>query len=81
MRLLPDVELGIRILTSCIMSPSDMTSTELTWLSPEELLPSDIGSTMIKLVRQHFESVYKIKPLLQKYSGNVWLKTVATQYV
>lgn len=66
LRLLPDVELGIRILTSCIMSPSDMTSTELTWLSPEELLPSDISSTMIKLVRQHFESVYKIKPLLPK---------------
>jgi len=66
LKLLPDVDLGIRILTSCILSPSDMTSTELNWLGPEDLLSSDINATMIKRVRQHFDQVYKIKPLLPK---------------
>lgn len=66
LKLLPDVELGIRILISCIQSPSDMTSTELNWLGPEDLLSSDISATMVKMVRQHFESVYKIKPLIPK---------------
>jgi hypothetical protein len=66
LKLLPDVELGIRILTSCILSPADMTSAELNWLGPEDLLSSDINSTMLKRVRQHFEQVYKIKPLLPK---------------
>ncbi len=66
LKLLPDVELGIRILTSCILSPSDMTNAELNWLGPEDLLSSDINSTMLKRVRQHFEQVYKIKPLLPK---------------
>lgn len=66
LKLLPDVELGIRILTSCILSPSDMTSTELNWLGPEELLSSDVNATLIKRIRQHFDRVYKIKPLLPK---------------
>jgi hypothetical protein len=66
LKLLPDVELGIRILTSCILSPSDMTSAELNWLGPEELLSSDVNATMIKRIRQHFDRVYKIKPLLPK---------------
>lgn len=66
LKLLPDVELGIRILTSCILSPSDMTGGDMNWLSPEDLLPSDINATMIKRIRQHFDRVYKIKPLLPK---------------
>lgn len=70
LKLLPDVELGIRILTSCILSPSDMTSTELNWLAPEDFLTSDVNATMMKMVRQHFESVYKIKPLLSKMLRN-----------
>lgn len=66
LKLLPDVELGIRILTSCILSPSDMTGGDLNWLGPEELLSSDVNATMIKRIRQHFDRVYKIKPLLPK---------------
>lgn len=66
LKLLPDVELGIRILTSCILSPSDMTGGDMNWLGPEDLLPSDINATMIKRIRQHFDRVYKIKPLLPK---------------
>jgi hypothetical protein len=66
LKLLPDVELGIRILTSCILSPSDMTGAELNWLGPEELLSSDVNATMLKRIRQHFTKVYKIKPLLPK---------------
>ena len=66
LKLLPDVELGIRILTSCILSPSDMTGGDMNWLGPEDLLPSDINATLIKRIRQHFDRVYKIKPLLPK---------------
>jgi len=66
LKLLPDVELGIRIFISCMQSPSDMTSTELNWLGPEDLLPSDVNATMMKMLRQHFETVYKIKPLISK---------------
>lgn len=66
LKLLPDVELGIRILTSCILSPSDMTGGDMNWLAPEDLLPSDVNSTMLKRIRQHFDRVYKIKPLLPK---------------
>lgn len=66
LKLLPDVELGIRILTSCILSPSDMTGGDMNWLGPQDLLPSDVGATMVKRIKNHFNTVYKIKPLLPK---------------
>ena len=62
MQLLPDMELWSQILISSILSPKDMMTTELNYTPPAELLPSDVSNTLIQLLKNHFEQVYKIKP-------------------
>lgn len=64
LQLLPDLEITAQLLISGIISPKDYTTTEITYLIAEGLLPPDIGSSMISEVRKYFDQVYKIKDLL-----------------
>lgn len=75
MQLLPDMELWSQILISSILSPKDMMTTELNYTPPAELLPSDVSNTLIQLLKNHFEQVYKIKPLLPDILKDVLFKT------
>lgn len=75
MQLLPDMELWSQILISSILSPKDMMTTELNYAPPAELLPSDVANTLVQLLKNHFEQVYKIKPLLPDILKDVLFKT------
>lgn len=66
MQMLPDMELSAQILVSSILSPKDMMTTELIFQAPEGITNNQISTEMLRLVRQHFDQVYKIKPLLSK---------------
>lgn len=66
MQMLPDMELSAQILVSSILSPKDMMTTELLFQSPEDIVNNQTSSELIRLVRQYFDQVYKIKPLLSK---------------
>lgn len=65
-QLLSDTELAAQILVSVILSPKDMMSVEPTYTSPQGkwALPHDINAALINEAREHFDQVYKIKPLL-----------------
>jgi len=66
LRLLPDIELSIQILTSSILSPSDMMTVDLNYTGPKNLFNSELSGSLLNRVKQHFEEVYKIKELLPK---------------
>lgn len=66
MQMLPDMELSAQILVSSILSPKDMMTTELIFQAPEGVLNNQVSNELLRLTRQHFDQVYKIKPLLSK---------------
>ncbi len=66
MQMLPDMELSAQILISSILSPKDMMTTELIFTAPEGVLPAQVSGALLGSIRQHFDQVYKIKPLLSK---------------
>lgn len=66
MQMLPDMELSAQILVSSILSPKDMMTTELIFQAPENVVNNQLSNELLRVVRQHFDQVYKIKPLLGK---------------
>lgn len=64
LKLLPDLELSIQILTSSILSPADMTTYDLNYVSPANLFSSELSGTLITRIKDYFEQGYKIKALL-----------------
>ena len=75
MQTLPDMELAAQILISSVLSPKDMTTTELTYSVTEGLMAPDVSAAMIAKARLHFEQVYKIKPLLQQMLRDILFET------
>ncbi len=66
LRLLPDIELSIQILTSSILSPSDMMNVDISFTGPKNLLNSELSGTLLNSLKEYFEETYKIKSLLPK---------------
>lgn len=75
MQLLPDMELSAQILISSVLSPKDMTTTELSYTPPEDLLDAELSASLISRLRAHFEQDYKIKPLLPKILRDMLFET------
>lgn len=65
-QLFPDMELSAQILISSILSPKDMSKVELAYIAPKNLKSSEINSSLINKVKDHFDRVYKIEPMLPK---------------
>lgn len=72
---LPDIELAIQVLTSLVLSPSDMETIETNFTAPEGLLPADLAASCIGRVREHFERSYRIKPLLPRMLRDIMFIT------
>ncbi len=66
LKLLPDIELSIQILVSSILSPSDMMSNELNYTGPKDFFSSNLQATLLNTVKNYFDDIYKIRPLLSK---------------
>lgn len=66
LQLLPDLDLGLQIFISSMLSPKDQMGTELTFVAPEGLMGPEASQAMINRVERYFDQVYKIKPLLPK---------------
>jgi hypothetical protein len=75
LQILPDMELAAQILVSCVLSPKDMTTTEITYSVTEGLLAPDVSSALIAEARGYFEQTYKIKPLLGKILRDMLFET------
>lgn len=59
-KLLPDLQLAKQILISCILSPKDMTSTELIYRVPKNLFNSDLTSSLTSKIKDYFDNEYDI---------------------
>lgn len=70
-QLLPDTELAQQILVSSILSPKDMVSTELNFVVDDESIDSEISGSLLKIVQDHFEKVYKIEPMLSEMLNEI----------
>lgn len=64
LRLLPDIELSAQILVSSILSPKDMTSMDLLYMGPKNLLSPELSASMLNRLKEHFEENYNIKAKL-----------------
>lgn len=64
--LFPDMELSAQILISSILSPKDMAKTEINFVAPGNLKSTEITASLIAIVKEYFETDYKIEPLLPK---------------
>lgn len=69
-KLLPDLALAKQILVSSILSPKDMTSTELIYIAPNNLFEADLSSSLIARIKEHFTNDYKILPKLPLMLGD-----------
>jgi len=61
LKMLPDQELSVQILTSSIMSPADMLTVELHYEPDSEIFTSDLTATLVELIRKYLEQDCEIK--------------------
>lgn len=66
MQLFPDMELAAQILISSVISPKDMTSTEIIYTSPNTILSSEVTASMIGAIKEYYSKDYNMKSLLPK---------------
>lgn len=63
MQLLPDLTLVMNLLTSAILAPKDLTSTELNFKVDRSAFHLPISGRLLDVVKDHFTNVYNIKGL------------------
>jgi hypothetical protein len=59
-QLFPDIELGIQILVSSILSPKDMVKTELIYKLKESVFAHTLGSGLHEITKRHIENHYEL---------------------
>lgn len=74
-QLLPDTELSMQILTSSILSPKDMLSTELHYRIDGERFTSELTGAMLGVLRDHFDNEHKITDSLTEMLEDALFKT------
>jgi hypothetical protein len=74
-QMLPDTELSMQILVSCILSPKDMTNTSLTYSVETGAMSTELVGAMVGVIENHFDKVYKIKSILAPILEDVLFKT------
>jgi hypothetical protein len=60
-QLFPDMELAAQILISSILSPKDMTGTELIMSSDVKNLPAELSAQIAELIKTNLNTVYKLQ--------------------
>ena len=60
-QIFPDIELAIQILVSCILSPKDMVQTQVIYRFNENIVPANVGGSIIQELQSELENYYKIK--------------------
>lgn len=62
--MLPEIEICIQVLQSLILSPKDITQTELKHEVTPNILPPEMAQAMVKILADYAEHDYKIKAML-----------------
>lgn len=74
LQLLPDMELAMQVLISSILSPNNMTSSELTIGSAADDL-GDIKALLLDIISTYFKEVYKINTILPEMLEEMLFKS------
>ena len=64
-QLLPETELAMQILVSSILAPKDLVTTSVNFSLETNRFNSELAGSMLNVVTDHFEKIYKIKDLLK----------------
>lgn len=64
LQLLPDLEVGIRIIVSSMLDPNGIIDNEIIYKAPDISLHSSVKSSIIDVISQHVESNFKISQKL-----------------
>jgi len=62
--LFPDVELSIQILTSSILAPNDMLSTNVTYKIDNIDMPNEVNNNILTAVKKYVDKNYKLEDKL-----------------
>lgn len=60
LELFPDMEISIQILVSSVLSPKDMTNTDIIYTINDSFLSSEITGAILNIIKEQVETVYKI---------------------
>lgn len=60
MELFPDIEIAIQILVSSILSPKDMTNTDLIYKINNSFLSSEVTGAILNIIKKAMESHYHV---------------------
>lgn len=66
LQLFPELELSAQILVSSVISPKDMTSTDISVSLDSNFFTPDITNKLVDLVKDYLNKDYKIKPKLSE---------------
>lgn len=75
MQMLPDLELAEQILVSSILSPKELTTTELTYIPPKNILPSSLANSISAAIKDYFDVNYKIESLMAPMLEDILFNT------
>lgn len=64
-QLLPETQLAMQILVSSILAPKDLVTTSVNFTLDNNRFNSELASSMLKVIDEHFSSVYKIRDILE----------------
>lgn len=63
----PELELAGKILTACIISPNDLTSTELFWSTEDVIGDSELTNKLIEYLKTFFRDEYRLEDKLSDW--------------
>ena len=64
-QLLPETELAMQILVSSILAPKDLVTTRVNFSLEPNRFNSELAGSMLNVVTEHFEKIYKISDILK----------------
>jgi len=65
-QLFPDIELSIQILISSVLSPKDMTNSDLIYKTPYSNMGNELSTKLNQVIRSHMSEYYKLDGELPK---------------
>jgi hypothetical protein len=64
-QILPETELAMQILVSSILAPKDLVTTGINFSLESNRFNSELAASMLGVITDHFEKIYKISDLLK----------------
>lgn len=75
LQLLPDIKLVMKILVSSILAPHDLITSDINYsIEGDDIEAGPLTTEFITILKDHFETTYRIKPLLPRMLEDILMK-------